>query len=374
MPDYEAVQSWFAQAVPALNQYMTLDAGHQCKARLRVTAPGNSLMIMNNGSDASFYPGHDPANVVTPRLSSVDTENGKFWDRHSVVLSEPIFHPTTYRAPAILGYNISSVGDAPCGSKYNKEYAMTTWDVIAPFDEQVSTCHVSPSIDQKHLLTRPGNSIAPQWNSCDPPFMPFPEPTPNASTPQPSHMVVFRNAQGEFVPVMSDSDEYQYWRIISTIDDDTSSSWGPRHIQPGDNVRLCWDFSDQTTGWRDFTQDVFSRRQPCTPAGVKRPLFLKVPWPRFEDAGTPMGLIMSPDPAEISTKPVAVKAGINTGQSNFYRYAMQDLRLRIDPVFNGNRGDTDDYALKNVQEAGPVLRFGGFTLRLRADIFWFGIH
>lgn len=143
MPEYDAVQSWFVQAVPALNQYMTLDAGHQCKARLRVTAPGNSLMITNNGSDASFYLGHDPSNAVTPRLSSVDTAEGKFWERHGVMLSEPIFHPTTYRAPAIFGYNISSVGDAPYGSKYNKEYAMTTWDIIAPFDEEVSSCHLA---------------------------------------------------------------------------------------------------------------------------------------------------------------------------------------------------------------------------------------
>lgn len=202
---------------------------------------------------------------------------------------------------------------------------------------------------------------------------PFGDPTPNALVPQPSHMVVFRNAQGEFVPAMSDSDEYQYWRIISTTDDDTSSSWGPRHIQPGDNVRLCWDFSDQTTGWRDFTQDVFGRRQPCAPADVQGPLFLKVPWPRFEDVGTPTALIMSPDPAELSTKPVAVRAD-NMGRSNFHRYAMQDLRLRIDSIFNGVKGDTDDYTLKDLQQAKPMLRFGGFTLQLRADIFWFGIH
>ncbi|KAH7038402.1 uncharacterized protein B0I36DRAFT_235984 [Microdochium trichocladiopsis] len=346
MPGYEAVQSWFVQAVPALSRYMMLNEAHECKARLRVMAPTNSMMLRNEGGSASFYLGHDPAGTITPRLNHVSTVEGNFWYRVDMTEDIPIFNPATYRAPAIFGYENYNVGGAKYGSEYSTEFVKTAWDIVAPFDEEVSHC---------------------------------PAKTPqDAPNPNPSHMVVFRNAQGEFVPGMSDSDEYQYWRIVTSPTPGSATSWQPRHIKPGDSVRLCWDFRDQTTGWRDFTQDVFGRRQPSAPADFPQgggPLFLKVPWPRFEVAGKPTALIMSPDTAELTSKPVTVTA---SGGTTAYRYALQDLHLRIDPVGNDGRGDADDYLLSKVTQEGVNTSFSvrvtGYPLQMRYNIFWFGIY
>lgn len=196
------------------------------------------------------------------------------------------------------------------------------------------------------------------------------------STPNASHMVVFRNAQGEFLPAMSDSDEYQYWRLVKT-------NPSQRHIKPGDEVRLAWDFKDQTTGWRDFTQDVFGRRQVCAPveANVQGPLFLKVPWPRFETSRTPTAMIMSPDQGDLVPKIVTIskqETNDTSGKRDAFTYCLQDVRLRIDNVGNGGRGDVDDYLLNNVKMEGTIthvnVRTNGQPMQMRSSIFWFGIY
>ena len=192
-----------------------------------------------------------------------------------------------------------------------------------------------------------------------------------STTPNASHMVVFRNAQGEFLPAMSDADEYQYWRLLKT---DSSQ----RHIKPGDEVRLAWDFRDQTTGWRDFTQDVFGRRQVSSPAGIdtKSPLFLKVPWPRFEASNNPTAMIMSQDQTDLSPKNITInnKESVQTS-----RYCLQDLKMRIDSVGNNGRGDTADYLLSKLRMEGVqthlsiTCRPPPPPMQMRASIFWFGI-
>lgn len=180
-------------------------------------------------------------------------------------------------------------------------------------------------------------------------------------------MVVFRNAQGEFLPAMSDSDEYQYWRIIKT---DPSQ----KLIKPGDEIRLCWDFRDQTTGWRDFSQDIFGRRQPCAPFDAAGPLFLKVPWPRFEITGTPTSLIMSPDAGDLTTKAVSID---RKGTPGAQKYCLQDLRFRLDAVGNEGRGDSGEYLLNKLTQGGAVqhidVRPMGYPMQMRYSMFWFGL-
>ncbi|KAF5020573.1 hypothetical protein F66182_7405 [Fusarium sp. NRRL 66182] len=351
MPGLEAVQSWFVQAVPALSRYMTLNGAHECKARLRVMSPTNSLSMHNSGVNTSFYLGHNPSKAVNPRLGGVDTSSHEvYWLRIDVSSDISIFNPATYQAPAIMGYDDFKVGkpesDVLYGSEYNAEFAMTEWDIIAPFDEEL--------MSGTRVILR----------SC-----PFKEKDDGKTSTSASHMVVFRNAQGEFLPGMSDSDEYQYWRIMKT---DASK----RYIKPGDDVRLCWDFRDQTTGWRDFTQDAFGRRQVSAPADVSGPLFLKVPWPRFENTNESTALIMSSDPADLGNKVVNMN---NRGTPVAYTYCLQDLRLRIDSVGNRGRGDADDYLLHNVKQDGDKtvvdlsIRPFGYPMEIRKSVFWFGI-
>lgn len=138
MPGYEAVQSWFVQAVPALSNYMVLDQGHECKARFRVMSPTNSLSVVNDGGNASFYLGHDFARPVTPRLNGVNgPATNIFWLRIDTTEDDPIFNPATYRAPSILGYDKYSVEGIPYGAEYNAAFVKSEWTIIAPFDDEV---------------------------------------------------------------------------------------------------------------------------------------------------------------------------------------------------------------------------------------------
>lgn len=140
MPGYAAVQSWFVQAVPALNRYIVINEGHECRVRLRVMSPTNSLSIPNAGQNASFYLGHDPAGSITPRLNGIDTSSQDvFWFRIDTQEDIPIFNPATYRAPAIFGYDNFDVGGTKYGADYNTEFVKTEWDLVAPFDEDVSS-------------------------------------------------------------------------------------------------------------------------------------------------------------------------------------------------------------------------------------------
>ena len=41
------------------------------------------------------------------------------------------------------------------------------------------------------------------------------------------------------------------------------------HIQKGDEIRLCWNFNDQTAGWRDFVDDMYGRRRNDVPDNME---------------------------------------------------------------------------------------------------------
>lgn len=135
IPGYEAVPSWFVRAVPALSRYITLDEAHGCKARFRVMSPTHALSKKNSNGDVSFYLGHDPTKTATPRLNGLDTRT--FWNRLEESDEVTIFQPATYRAPAILGYVNFEVGSARYGAAYDKEFVLTQWEIIAPFDKEV---------------------------------------------------------------------------------------------------------------------------------------------------------------------------------------------------------------------------------------------
>lgn len=159
---------------------------------------------------------------------------------------------------------------------------------------------------------------------------------------------------------MSDSDEAQYWRIMKRN--------GEGNIKDGDEVRLCWSFADQTTGYRDFTEDVFGRRRMGAPPGAgleSGVLYPKLPWPRFEKLSEQASEI--PDAQKkkpgmnsllmstISSEETALVA-LPCRQSVAARvsgagYAVQDLSFRIDMVANEGRGDGDDYLLRGIRQA-----------------------
>ena len=151
IPGYEAVQSWFVQAVPAFSQYMRLDEAHECQVRLKVTTPTNSLSIRNAGNDACFYLGHDAAETVTPRLNNVNPRVANlFWIRLDVSDEIPIFNPPTYRAPTIFGYEGFNVEKTPYGAAYNPGFVKTEWTIIAPFEDEVLLSPSSQCIEKAY--------------------------------------------------------------------------------------------------------------------------------------------------------------------------------------------------------------------------------
>jgi hypothetical protein len=122
MPGFEKVQSWFVQAIPALNKYIRLDAALSVNVRFKVLAPTNSLSVENRGN-ALFYLGFKPGTTTTPRLNGYESSTGiGYWARVDVQQTFVLFSPASFRAPCLHGFDNFSVGDAPFGSKYNPEF------------------------------------------------------------------------------------------------------------------------------------------------------------------------------------------------------------------------------------------------------------
>ncbi|RMY73288.1 hypothetical protein D0863_03958 [Hortaea werneckii] len=368
MPGYASVQSWFVQAVPVLSKYMTVGDSHTVTCRLKVINPTNSLHVKNEDGKARHYLGFQKDDVVSPCQNTTDTTiiNGQcpnFWIRLDYTTERRLFEPQTFRAPVLRGFDNYSVGGPKFGSQYNEAFAAVTWDIIAPFADVLA--HGTRII----LRAKPTDEKAPV-----------------------SHMTVFRTAQGEFVPGMSDRDEYQYWRILKTGEGTTVPQPG-EPIQAGDEIRLAWSFRDQTTGYRDYVDDVFGRRQTGPPSDIPSTttnnttstggsgsgggdlvLYLKVPWPRFENTGRPTAMIMC---ADGSSKEIV--KDVQTARGRF-KYALQDVRFRLDAVPNGGKGDSEDYLLQGVVQEGDTPRGLNLTVhqpgnafQMQTTIFGFGI-
>jgi hypothetical protein len=159
-------------------------------------------------------------------------------------------------------------------------------------------------------------------------------------------MVVLRNAEGLFMPGMSDRSEYQYWRI-QKVSNRGSVEGEP--LKSDDEVRLIWKFSDQKTGFRDFYQDSFGRRRIQCPSELESvTLHLKVPWPRFEPQGVPTALVMSQQAdTESRAENFSTRRGVFT-------YVLQDLKMRLDTVSDRGTGDSSDYMLAGVNQKGDA--------------------
>ncbi|KAI7161520.1 hypothetical protein KC349_g2699 [Hortaea werneckii] len=362
MPGYELVQSWFVQAVPALSKYMTVGDSHSVTCRLKVVSPTNSLHVKNENGKARHYLGFQKDDVVSPCQNTTDTTiiNGQcpnFWIRLDYTVERRLFEPQTFRAPVLRGFDNYDVGGSKFGAQYGDAFAAVTWDIIAPFADVLA--HGTRII----MRVRPTDEKAPV-----------------------SHMTVFRTAQGEFVPGMSDRDEYQYWRLLKAAGEGSTAPQPGEPIQAGDEIRLAWSFKDQTTGYRDYVDDVFGRRQTCPPrempttgsggggSGSDLVLYLKVPWPRFENTGRPTAMIMC---ADESTKEIV--QDVQTARGRF-KYALQDVRFRLDEVPNGGKGDSEDYLLQGVVQEGDTPRGLSLTVhqpgnafQMQAAIFGFGI-
>ena len=215
----------------------------------------------------------------------------------------------------------------------------TVWSITTPFNNSLShQCRVM-------LRTVRNAQSAPVDANGPPP-------------PPASSLAVFRNQQGVFLPAMTNDEHGHIFRIIkrgATAVDET--------IKEGDEIRLCWMLKDQTTGFRDFTDDAFGRRRTTLPPDVADlPFFFKLPWPRFESFSKPANdanpvpntLIMSQIPSE---EPMVTDLCILPAVRQYRRkyatipYGMEDVAFRVDTVSNDGRGDARDYMLSGLKQS-----------------------
>lgn len=135
---------------------------------------------------------------------------------------------------------------------------------------------------------------------------------------------------------MSTGEYPSFWRIYRAGEEQSTEC-----LKDGDRIRLCWVFSDQTTGYRDYLDESFGRGRVVTP----EKLFMKVPFPRFEwsepgsKENNTISLIMSaaetinPILQVIQTVPENrdPKTGRDTDAEPI-TYNLHDLVLRLDSV------------------------------------------
>lgn len=218
----------------------------------------------------------------------------------------------------------------------------TVWSISTPFDTSLSNqCRVMLRTVPKAQTT-----------------------TIDAAGPPPavaSALAVFRNQQGVFLPAMTDEEHGHIFRVVKR----GTASFGET-IKEGDEIRLCWMLKDQTTGFRDFTEDAFGRRRTTIPPDVSdAPFFFKLPWPRFESLSKPASganpvpntLIMSQMPSE---EPMATDLCILPAIRQYRRqnatipYGLEDVAFRVDTVSNDGRGDAKDYMLWGLKQSNDT--------------------
>ncbi|KAJ4243310.1 hypothetical protein NW762_014835 [Fusarium torreyae] len=319
MTGYHETRSWFFGAVPKLSEYMVIPESRMIHVRFKVSTQSTSLEVIS-GKRIPAYLGHDPSKFVTPGLTTLrqpirhPTEafkNGPFGligDMTKVACqsiipsSRSLFEPSSTRAPVLMFPE-----GAKLGTKDDPNYNNVVW----------------------RLEIAQGHSVGPDTLVCIKSAA-----VQNADLA----LTVYRNAQGVFLPSISSTDEPCYWRLEQADTSQALKLKGDRHTY-GDAYRLTWSFSDQTSGFRDFVNDSYGRRNLTRPAEIGDKLCLKIPFPRFESMNSgDIGLLMSP---ALTTDPIIDKLNVCTWTKS---YNLHDVTFRVDLVGNNGEGDKNDYA------------------------------
>ncbi|KAG9125091.1 hypothetical protein FRC07_009005 [Ceratobasidium sp. 392] len=171
-----------------------------------------------------------------------------------------------------------------------------------------------------------------------------------AVEPNPT-LSVYRNAQGVYLPTMSSYDGPCFWRILKR--DPASREGDP--IQDGDDIRLCWRFSDQADGFRDFEEDTFGRRRFTKPNDAGDVLYLKIPYPPIQSSSADIALVLS----SAKTRDPIVERFKTLPKGSESNYNLHDLSFRIDSAGDNGMGESMDYM-------APVVD----SQKLNKDISW----
>ncbi|RBA22467.1 hypothetical protein FPRO05_00814 [Fusarium proliferatum] len=306
MAGYRETRSWFFAAVPKL-----------------IASQDESFGVISQ-KKIPAYLGHRPNKSVSPVRTNLrvpdrqpketfkDGPFGLIGDMTKITAQNPgssttpLFEPSRTQAPILL---FPSAADL--GTKTDKTFSHAVW----------------------RLETARGHSIGPDTLLC----------IKIAALPKADlALTVYRNAQGVFLPSISSTDEPCYWRLETVETSGMSKMEGDRY-KFGDSFRLTWSFSDQTSGFRDFVDDSYGRRNLNRPSEMKGDkLCFKVPFPRFESMSSDyIALLMS---TALTTDPIIDKIKVLDGFNQEKPYNFHDLTFRVDLVGNDGNSDKDDYA------------------------------
>ncbi|EXL92085.1 hypothetical protein FOIG_14750 [Fusarium odoratissimum NRRL 54006] len=323
MAGYHETRSWFFAAVPKLSEYMVILESRMLHVRFKVASQNESFGVISH-KKVPTYLGHRPNESVTPvrtNLRVPDRQPKEAFRNESFGLTgdmtkitahnpgfstTPLFEPSRTQAPILM---FSS--GAELGTKTDEAFSHVVW----------------------RLEIARGHSIGPDTLLC----------VKSAAIPKADlALTVYRNAQGVFLPSISSTDEPCYWRLEPVETSGISKMKGDRY-KFGDSFRLTWSFSDQTSGFRDFVDDSYGRRNLTRPSEIKSDkLCFKVPFPRFEGMLSDyMAVLMS---TALTTDPIIEKIKILDGYNQEKPYKLHDLSFRVDLVGNDGNGDKNDYA------------------------------
>ncbi|KAL5586769.1 hypothetical protein FOBRF1_016639 [Fusarium oxysporum] len=320
MAGYHETRSWFFAAVPKLSEYMVILESRMLHVRFKVASQNESFGVISH-KKVPTYLGHRPNESVTPVRTNLRVPDrqpkeafrnesfGLTGDMTKITAQNPGFSTTPLFEPSSANPNVPF--GAELGTKTDEAFGHVVW----------------------RLEIARGHSIGPDTLPC----------VKSAAIPKADlALTVYRNAQGVFLPSISSTDEPCYWRLEPVETSGISKMKGDRY-KFGDSFTLTWSFSDQTSGFRDFVDDSYGRRNLTRPSEIKSDkLCFKVPFPRFEDMLSDyMAVLMS---TALTTDPIIEKIKILDGYNQEKPYNLHDLSFRVDLVGNDGNGDKDDYA------------------------------
>ncbi|KAF1836077.1 hypothetical protein BDW02DRAFT_485813, partial [Decorospora gaudefroyi] len=317
------VKEWFLEAVPLLSEYLSIPQSRVIDVRLKIASHIPGLTSAVNSAekrqhDVCNYLGHQFGRPVYPvrmglkRRKSVTEEQvtrseksfgltvndlTKTYKQFDVQTQVALFSPAQFQAPVLLQYEDMHRRIEQLSVE---EYQETIWQLVVPSGEHLK----HDSLVAIRIYHEKVNL----------------------------YLSVFRNAQGHFLPGITDSGETPYWRIKKVNSSGTGVSGS--FIREGDAIRFCWCFADQTSGFRDYHQDFYGRRRFTKPADAPAELYFKTPFPGFEQAKSRKGAAMMMF-GNADVKPVLALLNVVPDQhvgDDKITYNLFDVSFRIDLV------------------------------------------
>ncbi|RKK69622.1 hypothetical protein BFJ69_g12564 [Fusarium oxysporum] len=325
MAGYHETRSWFFPAVPKLSEYMVITESRMLHVRFKVASQNESFGVISHKKDiARTSQLHQFAPIFEYQIDNQRSIQEwivwAYWRHDQDYGSESWFlYHSTLRAKQL-------------GTKTDEAFSHVVW----------------------RLEIARGHSIGSDTLLC----------VKSAAIPKADlALTVYRNAQGVFLPSISSTDEPCYWRLEPVETSGISKMEGDRY-KFGNSFRLTWSFSDHTSGFRDFVDDSYGRRNLTRPSEIKSDkLCFKVPFPRFEGMLSDyMAVLMS---TALTTDPIIEKIKVLDGYNQEKPYNLHDLSFRVDMVGNDGNGDKNDYAnltATSWQELDQKLSPGGKLL------------